>query len=126
MPCPCHFTGSPSKRISPCWLSSSRLAQRRSVDLPEPDEPISDTNPAYYDLGAQSPAGVTLAPSDRQTLLESNIEQNETHTVLTFTRLLTDEISIDPNGNNWFLVAFSRSRPSFCFSMIWFFFRVVR
>jgi hypothetical protein len=42
-PLPRHVTGSPSKRISPCWLSSSRLAQRRSVDLPDPEEPISDT-----------------------------------------------------------------------------------
>ena len=42
-PVPRQRTGSPSNRISPCWLSSSRLAQRSSVDLPDPDEPISET-----------------------------------------------------------------------------------
>ena len=39
-PVPCQRIGSPSNRISPDWLSSSRLQQRRRVDLPEPDDPI--------------------------------------------------------------------------------------
>ena len=42
-PSPRQRTASPPNRISPAWLSSRRLRQRRSVDLPEPDEPISDT-----------------------------------------------------------------------------------
>jgi hypothetical protein len=42
-PSPRQRTGSPRNRMSPCWLSSSRLRQRNSVDLPDPDEPISDT-----------------------------------------------------------------------------------
>lgn len=68
-----------------------------------PDEPISETNPGYYDLTAMSVYGVI--PNQGQALLEASIEQNSTHTVLTFTRDLNDGIPIDPNGNNWFLVA---------------------
>ena len=36
-------TTSPSSRTSPSSISSSRLTQRSSVDLPEPDAPISAT-----------------------------------------------------------------------------------
>mmetsp|Transcript_5267 Transcript_5267/g.9346 ORF Transcript_5267/g.9346 Transcript_5267/m.9346 type:complete len:1208 (+) Transcript_5267:170-3793(+) len=70
-----------------------------------PDEDISESNPGKYDLGGQSPAAVTL--TDQQTILDGNVEQNETHTVLTFTKLLTEpgEMPIDPNGRNVFLAA---------------------
>lgn len=70
-----------------------------------PDEPLSESNPGKYNLGGQSVSAVTL--TDQQTLLDGNIEQNDTHTVLTFTKLLTEpgEIPIDPNGNNFFLAA---------------------
>lgn len=70
-----------------------------------PDEPIGEKNPGKYLLGAQTPSAVTL--TDQQTLLDSNIEQNETHTILTFTKLLVEpgEISINPNGDNFFIVA---------------------
>ena len=40
MPAPRQRTASPSNRMSPCWLSSSRLQQRSSVDLPDPELPI--------------------------------------------------------------------------------------
>lgn len=45
--------------------------------------------------------------TEQQTLIEGDIVQNETHTVLSFVKLLEEpgEISIDPNGENWFLVA---------------------
>ena len=33
----------PSTTISPCSTRSSRLMQRRSVDLPEPEAPIRQT-----------------------------------------------------------------------------------
>ena len=58
-----------------------------------------------YSLGARTLEAVTL--TDQQTLVEGTIEQNETHTVLTFVKLLEEpgEIAIDPNGENHFLVA---------------------
>jgi hypothetical protein len=70
-----------------------------------PDEGISSTNPGKYFLGGQSPSAVTL--TDQQTILDGNIEQNDTHTVLTFTKVLSEpgEIPIDPNGRNFFLAA---------------------
>ena len=70
-----------------------------------PDEDPSQTNPGKHDLGGQSVSAVT--PTDQQTLLDGNIVQNDTHTVLTFTKLLSEpgEIEIIPNGPNFFLVS---------------------
>jgi len=70
-----------------------------------PDQPVGESNPGKYFLGAQSVGGVTL--TDQQTILDGNIVQNDTHTVLTFTKLLTEpgEIAIDPSGTNFFLAA---------------------
>ena len=70
-----------------------------------PDEDVGPTNPGKYDLEAITVAGVVL--TDQQTLMDGNIEQNETHTVLTFTKLVEEEgeLSINPTGNNFFLVA---------------------
>lgn len=70
-----------------------------------PDDNKNAANPGKYDLGGQSVAAVTL--TDQQTLLDGDIVQNDTHTVLTFTKLLSEpgEIEINPNGNNFFLVA---------------------
>ena len=36
-------TGTPSKRISPPWISSRPLTQRSSVDLPVPEGPMKQT-----------------------------------------------------------------------------------
>jgi len=71
-----------------------------------PDNDVSESNPGKYDLTSRSAAGVTLAGS--QTILNGNIEQNETHTVLTFQKFLEEEgesQAIDPEGPNFFLVA---------------------
>jgi len=71
-----------------------------------PDEAISESNPGKYDLSSRSLAGVNLA--DSQTILNGNIEQNETHTVLSFQKFLEEEgdnLLIDPEGTNFFLVA---------------------
>ena len=70
-----------------------------------PDEDISGSNPGKYNLGGFSPAQVLL--TDQQTLLAGDIVQNDTHTVLSFTKFLTepDELAIDPSGPNHFLVA---------------------
>ena len=70
-----------------------------------PDDAVNPANPGKYDLGGQSVAAVTM--TDQQTLLDGNIVQNDTHTVLTFTKILSEpgEIEINPNGANFFLVA---------------------
>ena len=70
-----------------------------------PDDIVNPANPGKYDLGGQSVSAVTL--TDQQTLLDGNIVQNDTHTVLTFTKLLVEpgEIEINPEGDNFFLVA---------------------
>ena len=70
-----------------------------------PDEDVGPSNPGKYDLEALSVAGVVL--TEQQTLMDGNIEQNETHTVLSFTKLVEEEgeLSINPTGNNFFLVA---------------------
>jgi hypothetical protein len=76
---------------------------KHSIGLP--DQPVGASNPGKYNLGSRDPSGVTL--TDQQTLLSGNIEQNDTHTVLTFTKLLEEpgEIPINPNGDNFFLAA---------------------
>lgn len=68
-----------------------------------PDEPVGPGNPGKYFLGGQQPNLVTA--TDHQTLLDGDIKQNDTHTILTFTRLLEEpgEISINANGENFFL-----------------------
>ena len=56
---------SPSKRITPSSICSSRLRQRSSVDLPEPDEPIRQTTSCLVDrevdVGEHHPVAVGLA-----------------------------------------------------------------
>ena len=50
-------------------------------------------------------SGIIL--TDQRTLLNANVEQNETHTVLTFTKFVEEEgeLAINPTGDNFFLVA---------------------
>jgi hypothetical protein len=43
-------SGMPLTTISPSWCASSRLTQRISVDLPEPDGPADDDALALHDL----------------------------------------------------------------------------
>ena len=47
-----------------------------------------------------------LVPDVQQTIIGGNVAQNDTHTILTFTKLLSEfeEPSIDLEGLNWFLV----------------------
>jgi cytochrome b561 len=67
-----------------------------------PDEPISDSNPGKYDLGL---TGAIL--TDQQTIFDSAVVQNDTHTVLTFSKYLKEEGEIELNvtGSNYVLVA---------------------
>ena len=70
-----------------------------------PDEDVSASNPGKYTLARQALQGVVL--SEQQTLKNSDISQNDTHTVLSFTKFLEEEgeLSINATGDNFFLVA---------------------
>ncbi|CAB9503318.1 Eukaryotic cytochrome b561 [Seminavis robusta] len=70
-----------------------------------PAEGISASNPGKYLLGGYSVPQVSLM--EQQTLLSKTLEQNDTHTLLSFTKLLVepDEVAINTNGDNFFLVA---------------------
>ena len=73
-----------------------------------PDQPPSATNPGKYDMTSTSTSGVTLVEDAQQTLVDATVVQNETHTVLTFSKYLQEEgdlVSIDPAGSNFFVVA---------------------
>ncbi|CAB9522450.1 expressed unknown protein [Seminavis robusta] len=63
-------------------------------------------NPGKYYLGGHSEEFVSLI--DKQTLLDESITQNETHTVLSFTKYLEEEgeATINGNGTNRFVVAY--------------------
>ncbi|CAB9505014.1 Eukaryotic cytochrome b561 [Seminavis robusta] len=70
-----------------------------------PDAPDGDSNPGKYDLLSYSPTTADL--SSQQTLMDHSVTQNETHTVLTFSKYLKEdgEIEINPQGDNFILVA---------------------
>jgi len=78
-----------------------------------PDNNNNDNNPGLYNLETKAISGVTLLKDEnqqqQQLLSNASIEQNDTHTVLTFTLSFggdnDDIILINPNGNNFFLVA---------------------
>lgn len=67
-----------------------------------PEEANSVTNPGKYVLSGKSNAGVQLLPNELQTLQEASIEQNATHTTLSFTKLLEEdnEPSFSADGSN--------------------------
>ena len=68
-----------------------------------PDDENGLTNPGKYDLNARDTSGVRLMGNPQQTLKNATIEQNSTHTVLTFTKLLveTDEHTISTESNTF-------------------------
>jgi len=67
-----------------------------------PDQPISVSNPGKYALTTLEDDGVNLMAS--QTLINSNITQDDTTTILSFTKLLDEdgELPINPNAVNTF------------------------
>lgn len=93
------------------WLGFGISADGRMVDslavIGIPSVPIGPANPGKYALNAKSTNGAVLLPEEQQTLLDGQVYQDGTHTVLTFTKLLSEpgELAIDPNGWNNFLVA---------------------
>jgi hypothetical protein len=50
----------------------------------------SKSNPGKYTLTSKDMSGVTLLDDSRQTLTNHKIEQNETHTVMTFDKILVE------------------------------------
>ena len=91
-------------------ISGSMLGSEVVIGLP--DEPIiSKTNPAKYFLLFRSPLGINPLSSEQQTLMNANVVQNDTHTVLTYTKLLEekDEIRIFPEYLNKFVYAVGTS-----------------
>ena len=74
-----------------------------------PDEAVaSGTNPSLYFLSSRDEAGVQRLPADAQTLLDADVTQNDTHTVLGFTRALVenDVVNVDLNAANTFVYAY--------------------
>jgi Eukaryotic cytochrome b561 len=67
-----------------------------------PEEPLSASNPGKYDLVTY---GATL--SDQQTIFDAAIVQNDTHSVLTFSKFLKEsgELELSATGRNYVLVA---------------------
>ena len=55
-----------------------------------PDQDLSLTNPGKYDMTTETEAGVILMDDSRQTLTNATIFQNDTHTVLKFTKILEE------------------------------------
>jgi hypothetical protein len=70
-----------------------------------PDEPLSPTNPGKYSLGGHSTAAVRLMSDEAQTLTDTSITQNATHTTMKFTKHLVEdgELAIDAYGENTFI-----------------------
>ncbi len=68
-------------------------------------------NPGKYSMTAYTTSGVNLYPASQQTLVNSSIFQNSTHTILTFTKRLqeTGEYEINGNGINTFFAAWGTS-----------------
>jgi hypothetical protein len=72
-----------------------------------PDQNLGPTNPGKYFLGGHSTAAVSLMSDEAQTLTNTNITRNATHTTMKFTKRLVedDELAIDMNGENTFIYA---------------------
>lgn len=72
-----------------------------------PDEPVGPTNPGKYMMAGKNDAGVTLMPTEQQTLMDADIIQEDGMTILTYTKFLQEanELSINANGTNSFLGA---------------------
>ena len=94
------------------WLGFSFSASDRMLGsiavIGLPDQPNSDTNPAKYLLGSKTQlSAIELLDSTQQTLDDATISQNDTHTVLKFTKKLVedDEVPISGTGPNFALFA---------------------
>ena len=99
------------------WLSlgfapgrTTMTGSQAVIGWPEEDA-SSPTNPAKYDMNAESEAGVVRMDDSRQTLMNATIVQNDTHTVLTFTKFIeeSNENSVSATDASWFVWAVGAS-----------------
>jgi hypothetical protein len=80
------------------WLGIGRSDDGKMVGgeavIGRPEKPNSSSNPGKYLMSSEAFRGVDLM--EAQTLMDATIEQNDTHTVLTYTKFLeeTGELSI--------------------------------
>jgi DOMON domain len=73
-----------------------------------PDDGLGQ--PRKWDLASRTNAGVTMAPDTRQTLTNATYFQNDTHTGMTFTKLLVEDGDppVSLTQSNFFLYALGR------------------
>jgi hypothetical protein len=72
-----------------------------------PNEPLGQTNPGKYSLAGESVGAVQLVPDEEQTLTDTSITQNATHTSMKFTKRLVEdgELTINAYDKNTFIYA---------------------
>eukprot|EP00562_Extubocellulus_spinifer_P018912 CAMPEP_0178580138 /NCGR_PEP_ID=MMETSP0697-20121206/22459_1 /TAXON_ID=265572 /ORGANISM="Extubocellulus spinifer, Strain CCMP396" /LENGTH=718 /DNA_ID=CAMNT_0020215639 /DNA_START=59 /DNA_END=2215 /DNA_ORIENTATION=- len=65
-----------------------------------PDEPVSKTNPGEYHMISEQNEGVFLMEDSKQTLMDASIVQEDGMTIVTFTKLLSEEgkLGLTANG----------------------------
>lgn len=88
------------------WLSVGRSDDGKMIGgevvTGAPEEENSSTNPGKYIMTSDSFRGVNLMENAQQTLMDASIIQNDTHTVLTYTKYLQEpsewNISAAPSG----------------------------
>ena len=93
------------------WLGFGVTASEASFMFPSnvmlglPDE---DDSPRKYSIGARSQNAIDLLSDDRQTLINSTLEQGNGQTMMTFSKILkeSDEVPIDSDGANIFIFAY--------------------
>lgn len=77
------------------WLGISlssngfMVGNRAVIGLPE--EPVGPNNPALYELNGKAASAVTRLPDDQQVLTSTNLVQDGSRTVMTFTQPLSAE-----------------------------------
>jgi hypothetical protein len=76
-------------------LLTAELVYQGQGWLSLPADAVSATNPGKYDLGSKDPSGTVLMDTSHQTLTNTNLIQNSTHTVLTFTKPLVESGEYD-------------------------------
>jgi hypothetical protein len=91
-------------------LASNGFMVGNTAVIGLPDEPVGPNNPAKYFLGGKSVSAVNRLPADQQTLTNTNLVQNATHTVMTFTKPLEEEgeLSISATETNAAIFATGR------------------
>jgi hypothetical protein len=93
------------------WLgfgfSSNGRMTGASAVIGLPDQPLGPTNPGKYFMDGRTLGAVQLVPDQEQTLTNTSITQNTTHTTMKFTKSLVEdgELTINANGQNTFIYA---------------------